>query len=487
LCYHDALDFPNARLAYLESFTLRQRADRATPAAPLPPAPHPLRLGWPEPKTLDPGFVVSVIARCVVDQLFCGLLDLSPELGIVPDVARSWEVFDGGRRYVFRLRNDVCWSDGAALTAHDFAYAWQRVLDRRPGSKSASLLFIVKGVAAYHQADGASPDQLGVRARDAETLEVELERPAGYFLHLLTCPTTFAVPQHVIAAHGAAWTQLEHIVTSGPFRLASYEPGKTMTLRRNPAYRGPFTGNVERVELDLAVPWVEGARLEKYELDGLDVGAAYDLPRVARQVALQRHADEYTTSPMLWIDFIGFDVRRPPFDDVRVRRAFVLATNREELATSSGKARSCRPPAVTCRPTCPVIRQASHCPMTRTRPAGCWPTPATRRAVIAVSHPCGPTWAASAWKSASICVSVGGITWAPKSPGSRRSNRDSTPIFLSQPGSPTSPMRTAFWATTTLTVAPAGRMRRTRAWWPKLAACWIKRSGRRFMRAPIGG
>ena len=332
LCYDGILDFKNARLAYVESFTLRQRADRMRPTAPLPPAPHPLRMGWPEPKTLDPGLCAGIVSQCVIDQLFCGLLAIGPEMEILPDAARSWEMFDGGRRYVFRLHKGVRWSDGTALTAQDFEYAWKRVLDRRIGSPSASMLFIVKGATAYHQGDGATPDQLGVRALDDETLEIELESPAGYFLHLLTYCATFAVPQHVVEAHGAAWTKLENIVTNGPFRLESREPGKTMTLSRNPAYHGRFEGNVERVELDLTVPWVEGARLEKYDVDGLDLGAAYDLPPVSRQIALQRHAEEYAMSPMFWTDFIGFDVRRPPFDDVRVRRAFVLATNREELA-----------------------------------------------------------------------------------------------------------------------------------------------------------
>jgi oligopeptide transport system substrate-binding protein len=157
---------------------------------------------------------------------------------------------------------------------------------------------------------------------------VELEEPTGYFLHLLA--TFFPVPRHVIEAHGEAWTKVGNIVTNGPFRLEAWQPDESLVLIRNPEYHGRFTGNVERVELCLLPEW--SARLALYEADRLDVLSLYRLPPPERERVRQRHPGEYISVPELATFYIRFDVSRPPFDDPQVRRAFVLATDRERLA-----------------------------------------------------------------------------------------------------------------------------------------------------------
>ena len=84
----------------------------------------------------------------VINQLFSGLVELGTKMEVIPDVAKSWDVSEGGRLYVFQLRDDVRWSDGTPVTAHDFEYAWKRVLDPTNGSRSASLLYDIKGAEA---------------------------------------------------------------------------------------------------------------------------------------------------------------------------------------------------------------------------------------------------------------------------------------------------------------------------------------------------
>jgi ABC-type oligopeptide transport system substrate-binding subunit len=103
-----------------------------------------------------------------------------------------------------------------------------------------------------------------------------------------------------------------------------------MILERSPSYHGRFTGNVERVELCLQSDWK--ARLARFEADELDVLSLYRIPRPDRDWARQQHADEYVSVPELATMYVGFDVTRPPFSDVRVRRAFALATDRETVA-----------------------------------------------------------------------------------------------------------------------------------------------------------
>jgi oligopeptide transport system substrate-binding protein len=331
LTYQSTFDFAGARQAYEEGFALWQRTGQMEPALVPAPALQPFRMGWPEPPTLDPALCGGTLSQCVIDQLFSGLVEGTPEMEVVPDVARSWEVQDDGCKYVFHLRDDVRWSNGARMTADDFEYAWKRVLDPATEAPAAGLLYDLKGGEAFHRGQLPDADRVAVRALDAVTLVVELEGPTGYFLHLLTHPVAYAVPQHIVEAHGDAWTQVQNLVTNGPFRLQAWQQGKSMVLTRNPEYHGRFGGNVQRVELDLVSPWSDGGRLKEYEIGAADIGAAYDLPPMERDRAHQKYGGEYVTGPFLMVNYADFDVGRPPFDDSRVRRAFVLATDREAL------------------------------------------------------------------------------------------------------------------------------------------------------------
>ena len=125
--------------------------------------------------SLDPTVAMDTYSIGVINQLFSGLVELSPELDVVPDVAQSWEMSEGGRRFVFHLREDVRWSDGTRLTAEDFEYAWKRVLNPVTGSPNANLLHDVKGARAFQRGEGRERDLVGVRVLDAFTLAVELE------------------------------------------------------------------------------------------------------------------------------------------------------------------------------------------------------------------------------------------------------------------------------------------------------------------------
>ena len=327
LTYHTAFDFGRARQAYDEGFALWQRAGETEPAIPPPPAPHALRVAGSDPTTLNPTMLYDM-PDLVLWQLFSGLATSSPEREVIPDVAQGWEVSEGGRKYVFHLRDDARWSDGVPVTAGDFEYTWKRVLDPATGSPWADLLYDVKGARPFHQGVVSDPASVEVQALDETTLVVELEGPIAYFLHLLL--NFLPVPRHVVEAHGDAWTEPGSIVTNGPFKLESWQPGESLVLVRNPEYHGPFGGNLQRVKLSLFAD--PSTQLEMYEADHLDILDLRGLPPPEMDRVRQRHAGEYVSLRWSCTQYVGFDVSRPPFNDPRVRRAFVLATDQEKLA-----------------------------------------------------------------------------------------------------------------------------------------------------------
>jgi ABC-type oligopeptide transport system substrate-binding subunit/class 3 adenylate cyclase len=332
LTYHTGFKFRQARRAYEEGFALWQRAGEtlARPRVELPPAPHALRLPHAEFSTLDPTLSDSAWGSIIIRELFSTLGELTRELDILPDIAHHWEVLDGGRAYVFHLRDDVVWSDGAPVTAGDFEYALRRLLDPASGVWGADELYDLKGARGFHQGEVDDPAQVGVYCPDAWTLVAELEGPAPHFLeHLATCEP---LPRHAVEVHGPDWAEPGNIVTNGPFRLESWHRGESLVLVRNPDYHGRRSGNVDRVELCFPKGWSSVVGLyEADRIDGLPMESwamgSPDLDRLR-----QRHADEYITAPAPITLFLPFDVYRTPFDDARVRQALVLATDRETLA-----------------------------------------------------------------------------------------------------------------------------------------------------------
>jgi oligopeptide transport system substrate-binding protein len=281
-----------------------------------------------KPLTLDPTIVNDLESNFYIGKIFSGLMLFGTGWEVIPEVAQSWEVSEDGRRYVFHLRNDVFWSDGTQVTAEDFVYAMKRTLNPSTGAPpgAARLLYDIKGARDYHMGEVSAPDQVGVRVIDALTLEYELEKPASYFLHVLA--NLFPVPRHVVEAHGDAWTEVDNIVTNGPFQLESYQPSERINLVRNPSYHGRFSGNLQRVEVKLNINHRSSEELEIYESNGVDFA---ELGVEAYQ-ARDRYAEEYISEPSPSTYYVRFDTSRPPFDDSRVRRAFVMAVDRERLA-----------------------------------------------------------------------------------------------------------------------------------------------------------
>jgi oligopeptide transport system substrate-binding protein len=279
---------------------------------------------------LDPGLVIDTTSANFVSELFSGLVQLTPDLSVVPDVAHSWDVMVGGREYRFHLRDDVFWSDGRQVTAGDFEYAWKRVLDPSMQTFVRDFFIDIKGALDYETGKGASSD-VGIHAADDLTLLVELEHPTGYFLQLLAHTSSLPVPRHIVESDGENWTQLDRIATNGAFHLAAWERGQRITLKRNPRYHGSTLGNVEVVEASI---YQEGREdpLRWYEEDNLDLLLLYWLsPREADR-ARHLYADDYLNAPTLAALSLSFDSSRPPFADARVRKAFSQAIDREALA-----------------------------------------------------------------------------------------------------------------------------------------------------------
>jgi len=333
LVYHDAFRFAESRQAYERGFILWQRAGEQAHRH-LQPAPHPFRVDWAPVRTLDPAQATDGASRGVILQLSSCLTALSSDATVIPDLADSWEMLDDGRRYVFHIRDGVTWSDGVPLTAHDFEFAWKRMLAPETNSRNASMLDCIKGARAYSSGELADAAQVGVHARDERTLVVELETPTSFCLQLLAESTAMPLPRHIWEGAEGVEPDPSTLPSSGPYLLSSWEKGEEILLERNPEYSGRAMGNVQQAVLRVS-PDID--RVVDYENDRLDLTFLGGLKPEEMDHARQSHPDDYVEQPLPQTLYMGFDTRRPPFDDRRVRRALGMGTDRETLAHVVGR------------------------------------------------------------------------------------------------------------------------------------------------------
>ncbi|HET8761290.1 MAG TPA: peptide ABC transporter substrate-binding protein [Nitrospiria bacterium] len=295
-----------------------------------------------EPPTLDWSLATDSVSITVIENLMDGLTRFDQDLRPAPAVASSWDVSADGRRYLFHLRPDVRWSDGAPVTAADFEYAWKRLLDPKTAAQYAYFLYPVANAKAYNT--GALPDAstVGVRALSATELEVVLDRPIAYFPSLTTFMVTFPQRRDLIERYGDRWTDPGRLVTNGPFRLESWRHEYRLQLSANPTYYGgkPAIGHVAMYVVNERT-----TELTLYETGDLDYA---QLPPEA--IPAFEGSPDHRRLPILRGYYAGFNVTKPPFTDPRVRRAFALALDREEfpkiLRGGERAARSWVPPGM---------------------------------------------------------------------------------------------------------------------------------------------
>jgi oligopeptide transport system substrate-binding protein len=320
--------FDAARSAYERAFDLWEAALESEPPESAPELPVTLRYGVCEPVSLDPGRAGDDLTAFVIGQLMEGLVELDEAWGIVPSLASRWTVSSDGCSYTFHLRPGWRWSDGRALTAHDFEYAWKRNLALAAESPAALLLYVLRGAQAYAEGNGPA-EAVGVQALDDRTLEARLDRPAGYFPQLLTHPVTFPLPRWVVEGDRQPWTAPGTIVCNGAWLLEAWERGKRMAFTRNPRYRGLSRGNAARIE----APVVEDhqALLPAFEAGDLD-GISLLRTRPMQVAGLRaRYRRQLTMTPYLSTFYLSFNCGCPPFDNLAARQAFVQAIDRVGL------------------------------------------------------------------------------------------------------------------------------------------------------------
>ncbi|MCF3652531.1 peptide ABC transporter substrate-binding protein [Synoicihabitans lomoniglobus] len=294
-----------------------------------------------EPESLDPHVITAYTTMQLELAFFEGLTAVDEATSKpLPAAARSWEVSDDGLTWTFHLAPDLKWSDGTAITAPTFRDSFARALAPAMAAEYAYVLYNIKHAAAFNAGEITDFARVGVRAPDDATLVFELAQPTPGLASILTLAIAFPVPLHVIAQHGDLhsrsnrWTRPENIVGNGPFKVAEWSPNQRLTGVRNPNFRDAANVTLNGVAF---YPYENATAQEAaFRAGQLHLTSEVPLTKIAPYRA--EHPDQLRIDPFVLTGFMRFNTTRPPFDDVRVRRALTMAIDRTALTDHVFKA-----------------------------------------------------------------------------------------------------------------------------------------------------
>ena len=293
-------------------------------------------------KTLDPALNQAVDGGIVLENLFEGLYKPDDKFKPVPGIAESYDLSDDQKVYTFHLRKDAKWTNGDPVTAHDFEYAWKRVLDPATAAEYSYQMLYLEGAEEYNKS-GSEEDKakVGVKAIDDYTLEVKLTAPCAYFLDLTSFPCYFPVNKKVVEGNKDWSAKAETYVSNGPFKLSEYKIKDGAVLEKNDTYYGKDQVTLDKLNIKfVAEPTSAWANYKAGQFDMI-----YTVP--TSEVPAGKENGDVTIFPMLGTYYYSLNVSdkakevnpdvAKALSDVKVRKALNFAIDRESLVNNVTK------------------------------------------------------------------------------------------------------------------------------------------------------
>ena len=297
-----------------------------------------------EPDNLDPQKASFVGEIRWIMLNYQPLMSFDTDMKPVPGAAEKVDVSEDGKTYTFHLRPDSKYSDGSPLTAKNFEFAWKRLADPETAGEYQFIgCDIIKGYSEYAASTCQGKtmtetleldlpklrDEMGVKAVDDNTLQVELVNPAPYFLSIAALWVAAPVREEDAAnADALATGDPASYIGNGPFMLTEHQPDSNATWEANPNYNGPQgPGKLKGIKMTvIKESQVEFQAYKNGELDMVTQLAPEDLTAVQADGTLSK---EVVDRPGQCTFYLGFNNAKAPFDNQKVRQAFAQAFDRD--------------------------------------------------------------------------------------------------------------------------------------------------------------
>lgn len=279
-----------------------------------------------EPTSLDPHKVEGIPEAVITRQLFEGLVVRDQKGNIQPAVAVSWESNENFTQWTFKLR-ETTWSNGEPLTAEDFVYSWQRLADPKTASPYASYLEKLKlNNATEIIAAKVAPQELGIKALDAHTLQLNLSSPVPYLPAMLVSHSLVPLHKATVEKFGDDWIKVGNFVGNGAYGLAERVLNEKLVFTRNKQYWNDKETVIEKATLlSLESANSDVARYRANDIDMTNNSIPVELyPKLKAELPNELH-----TTRTIATYYYVFNNQKAPFNDIRVRKALNLALQRD--------------------------------------------------------------------------------------------------------------------------------------------------------------
>jgi oligopeptide transport system substrate-binding protein len=277
----------------------------------------------------DPALVTDLPAITSVNLVFTGLVSLDNTLQVHDQLAASHSVAADGVTWTFKLKPDLKFSDGKALTSADVAFSIDRAL--KPSLKSSvAPLYLGLIKDAGKRTAGKISTLIGdsIITPDPQTVVLIASQKAAYFLQTLTYQTSYVVEKSMIDKYGDNFADhlSEGIGGDGPFKVSEYSRGRQIVFVPNPNYEGPKPQLKKIVmpffqQTNTTYRAYQAGQLDQATVQSSDVSLAKALP-----------GNQLHQQPLLETDFLGLNELVKPFDNLKIRQAFELAVNKDIIA-----------------------------------------------------------------------------------------------------------------------------------------------------------
>jgi oligopeptide transport system substrate-binding protein len=281
------------------------------------------------PQSLDPRLAGDELSSTVAKMLFEGLTRMGKNGDLDLAVAESVDISEDLKHYLFKLKT-CYWSDGSQVTAHDFEYAWKKVLSPNFVSPFAYTFYPIKN-AKLAKKDLCPMDKVGVRALDDITLSVELEFPTPEFLELATSSLFSPIPRIVDKIH-PNWSLKgsQNFICNGPFF-----PSKTALHNRYEFAKNPFYWDKDAVALEQIHLSKDNASLVNDMFKNEEIHWLGKPMCPWEESFSDNNSNLEVSSAAVGVYWCIFNTKKFPFNNPHLRKAFDLAIDRQDLVSST--------------------------------------------------------------------------------------------------------------------------------------------------------
>lgn len=281
-----------------------------------------------EIRSFDPIVGIDDQSQLIIKMLFEGLMTFDLSGDLVPALAESYTISPDCKIYTFSLR-ECSWSNGKPITAYDFEYSWKRAISDTSKSLVVQNYYPIKNVREYLRKE-KSIDELGIKALDARTFQVQLEHPTSYFLEAVATSSFYPVNAELDKRKPSWFKEVgANFACSGPFTLEKHKHNDELILKRNPLYWDAKSVKLPGIKVAIVSDF--STELNLFEKDQIAwVGKPISRLPLDAISSLKKNS-RLTHLPAIGVYWYFINTEAFPFTNKKMRKAFAYAMNRKEI------------------------------------------------------------------------------------------------------------------------------------------------------------